>query len=97
MARGSVDLYIGFATGADCCTGLSARVTGLVSCRCADEEVPVLLAVPYGERAFLRGLLLFLLGFPVHGGGRRSGARRQWLAPNCSPKCLMMDAPRLVD
>src|SRR5258708_18788148 len=28
MARGSVNLYIGFETGADCCTGLSVQVIG---------------------------------------------------------------------
>ena len=32
MARGSVNLYIGFETGADCCTGLSPQVIGPVSC-----------------------------------------------------------------
>src|SRR5258708_31838093 len=28
MARGCVNLYIGFETGADCCTGLSVQVIG---------------------------------------------------------------------
>jgi len=49
MVRSSVNLYIGFGASADCCTGLSARLTGPVSRCCLTKGVGYCRTVPYGE------------------------------------------------